>query len=93
VVDDAVAAHLAVRVRLIRATGVVTGVPCSSESGSAVFGDMPEQDVHVPHIDLPADLNMVDDDDLNVARVPAQGVPRDRFVVAGTQAAWTWALI
>jgi hypothetical protein len=60
---------------------------------SVVFGDGPEQDVGVPHIDLPADLNWVDDDGLNLARVPAAGVPRDRFVVAGTEAAWTWSYI
>ncbi len=47
----------------------------------------------MPHIDLPADLNWVDDDGLNLARVPVDGVPHDRFVVAGTQEAWTWALI
>lgn len=45
-------------------------------------------------IDLPADLNFVDDDGLNLARVPDIGPPPPgTVVVAGTPSAWTWALI
>jgi hypothetical protein len=88
----------------VRATGTVEGLAVAPAAKApmqllevvtarAGRGVVPAQDVHVPHIDLPADLNWVDDDGLNLARVPAAGVPRDRVVVSGTEAAWTWALI
>jgi hypothetical protein len=48
----------------------------------------------VPHIDLPADLNFVDDEGLNLARVPCSGAPTAGVVlIAGTPAAWSWARI
>lgn len=46
------------------------------------------------HIDLPADLNFVDDDGLNLAHVPAAGEPAAGAVlVAGTPTAWSWAVV
>jgi len=54
----------------------------------------PSEESLVPHIDLPADLNFVDDAGLNLARVPDTGAPiAGAVVVAGTPTAWTWAVI
>jgi len=48
----------------------------------------------VIHIDLPADLNFVDDDGVNKARVPGPGTPRvGSVLVAGTPSAWSWARV
>jgi hypothetical protein len=54
----------------------------------------PTEEPLMPHIDVPADLNFVDDDGLNLARVPETGVPAvGAVLVAGTPAAWSWAVI
>lgn len=46
------------------------------------------------HIDLPADLNFVDDDGVNMARVPEPGAPRvGSVLVAGTPSAWSGARV
>ncbi len=46
------------------------------------------------HIDLPADLNLEDDEGLLLARIPATGAPEPGSVlIAGTTQAWTWALV
>jgi hypothetical protein len=48
----------------------------------------------MPHIDLPADLNFVDDDGLNLARTPSTGAPvAGAVLIAGTPAAWSWAAV
>lgn len=48
----------------------------------------------MPHIDLPADLNFVDDDGLHLARLPDTGAPAAGAVLlAGTSAAWSWAVV
>ena len=42
------------------------------------------------YIDLPADLNFVDDDGMNLARAPKAGPPATgTVVVAGTPTAWS----
>jgi len=46
------------------------------------------------NIDLPTDLNFVDDDGLNLARAPEEGPPTtSAVVVAGTPTAWSWAVV
>jgi hypothetical protein len=48
----------------------------------------------MPHIDLPADLNFVDDDGSNLARTPSTGAPAAGAVlIAGTPAARSWAAV
>jgi len=48
----------------------------------------------LPHIDLPADLNFVDDDGLTLARVPDTGAPKAGAVLAaGTPTAWSWVVV
>jgi hypothetical protein len=48
----------------------------------------------VPHIDLPADLDFVDDEDLVLAGVPAAGAPLvGRFLVAGGRTSWMFARV
>ncbi|SOC47846.1 hypothetical protein SAMN05660748_1074 [Blastococcus aggregatus] len=48
----------------------------------------------MPHIDLPADLNLVDDDGLNLARVFLTDAPTaGAVVVAGTATAWSWVVV
>jgi hypothetical protein len=45
-------------------------------------------------IDLPTDLNFVDDDGMNLARAPEAGPPTtSAVVVAGTPTAWSWAVV
>lgn len=49
------------------------------------------------YIDLPADLNMEDDEGRNVARLSGAIIESEiapgRVLVAGTPHAWTWAVI
>lgn len=46
------------------------------------------------HIDIDADLNMVDDDDRNVARLPAGShLAAGQAAVAGRPGFWSWVLI
>ena len=46
------------------------------------------------NIDLPTDLNFVDDDGMNLARAPKAGPPATgTVVVAGTPTAWSWAVV
>jgi hypothetical protein len=55
---------------------------------------MASEESLVPRIELPADLNFVDDDGLNLARVPDTGAPNPgAVVVAGTPTAWSWGVV
>ncbi|HZL04701.1 MAG TPA: hypothetical protein VFE45_04645 [Coriobacteriia bacterium] len=46
------------------------------------------------NIDLPTDLNFVDDDGMNLARAPEAGPPTtSAVVVAGTPTAWSSAVV
>jgi hypothetical protein len=49
----------------------------------------------VIQIDIDADLNMVDDDDRNVGRLPAEssGLKVGGVAVAGRPGFWSWVLI
>jgi len=49
----------------------------------------------VIQIDIDADLNMVDDDDRNMARLPAHsaGLKVGSVAVAGRPGFWSWVLV
>lgn len=45
------------------------------------------------YIDLPADLNIEDDDGRNVARLTDAAITPGAVVVAGAPGAWSWAIV